>query len=130
MRCTRCPNPVNTFARASVRAAARVLAAAKELPPPIPPRVAFLTNPAGLSDDRLQKLAELATEDAHAQVTVVADDLLATLAEQHGKDGRNVAVTAPRKRLGFVQALIQSCRVPLDPPDAATPGPGSGTHPV
>src|ERR1700694_5558438 len=111
-------------------AAARVLGAAKEVPPPIPPSVAFLTNPAGLSDDRLQELAELATDDAHAQLTLVADDLIATLAEQHGKDGRNVAVTALRKRLAFVQGLIQWCRVPLDPPDAATPGPGSGTHPI
>jgi len=40
-------------------AAARALAAAKEVPPPIPPSVAFLTNPAGLSDDRLQELASL-----------------------------------------------------------------------
>ena len=111
-------------------AAARALAAAKEVPPPIPPSVAFLTNPAGLSDDRLQELAELATEDAHAQLTLVADDLIATLAEQHGKDGRNVAVTALRKRLAFVQGLIQRCSVPLDPPDAATLGPGSGTHPI
>jgi hypothetical protein len=90
------------------------LAAAKEVPPPMPPSVAFLTNPAGLSDDRLQELAELATEDAHAQLTLVADDLIATLAEQHGKDGRNVAVTALRKRLGFVQGLIQQCNVRLD----------------
>ena len=28
-------------------AAARILAAAKEVPPPVPPTVAFLTNPAG-----------------------------------------------------------------------------------
>jgi len=111
-------------------AAARALAAAKEVPPPIPPSVAFLTNPAGLSDDRLQELAELATEDAHAQLTLVADDLIATLAEQPGKDGRNVAVTALRKRLGFVQGLIQQCNVQLDPPDAATLDPGSGTHPI
>src|SRR6266568_2665388 len=106
-------------------AAARALAAAKEVPPPIPPSVAFLTNPAGLSDDRLQELAELATEDAHAQLTLVADDLIATLAEQAGKDGRNVAVTALRKRLGFVQGLIQQCNVQLDPPGAATLDPGS-----
>ena len=54
----------------------------------------------------------------------------ATLAEQPGKDGRNVAVTALRKRLGFVQGLIQQCNVQLDPPDAATLDPGSGTHPI
>jgi hypothetical protein len=111
-------------------AAARALAAAKEVPPPIPPSVAFLTNPAGLSDARLNELADLATEDAHAQLTLVADDLIATLAEQRRKDGRNVAVTALRKRLAFVQGLIQRCTVPLDPPDAATLGPRSGTHPI
>src|SRR6266566_3844225 len=102
-------------------AAARALAAAKDVPPPIPPSVAFLTNPAGLSDDRLQELAELATEDAHAQLKLVRDDLLTTLAEQHGKDGRNVALTALRKRLAFVQGLIQRCNVQNVPPaDAGT----------
>jgi hypothetical protein len=91
--------------------------------------VTFLTNPAGLSDARLDELADLATQDAHAQLALVADDLIATLAEQRGKDGRNVAVTALRKRLAFVQRLIQRCTAQLDPPDAATLGPGSGTHP-
>jgi hypothetical protein len=111
-------------------AAGRALAAAKEIPPPAPPSVAFLTNPAGLSDARLNELANLATEDARAQLTLVADDLIATLGEQRGKDGRNVAVTALRKRLAFVQALIQRCNLQLDPPDTATLGLGSGTHPI
>ena len=65
-----------------------------------------------------------------AQLKLVRDDLITTLAEQHGKDGRNVAVTALRKRLGFVQGLIQQCNMQLDPPDAATLDPGSGTHPI
>jgi hypothetical protein len=34
---------------------------------------------------------------------LVAEDLIATLAEQSSKDGRNVAVSALRKRLAFVQ---------------------------
>jgi hypothetical protein len=110
-------------------AAARVLATAKEVPRPIPPSVAFLTNPAGLNDDRRQELAELATEDACAQLTLVADDLIATLSEQRSKDGRNVAVTALRKRLGFVHGLIKQCNLQLDPPVAAL-DPGSGTHPI
>ncbi len=111
-------------------AAARALAAAKEVPAPVPPSVAFLTNPAGLSDARLKELADLATEDALAQLRLVADDLIATLAEHRSKDGRNVAVTALRKRLAFVQGLIQRRNVQLDGPDAATLGPGSGTHPI
>ena len=105
-------------------AAARALEACKQMPPPVPPSVAFLSNPAGLSDARLKELADLATEDARAQLKLVRDDLITTLAEQHGKDGRNVALTALRKRLAFVQGLIQRCNVQNDPPAE------SGTHPI
>jgi hypothetical protein len=105
-------------------AAARALEASKQVPPPTPPSVAFLTNPAGLSDPRLQELAGLATEDAQAQLKLVLDDLTATLAEQRGKDGRNAALTALRKRLAFVQHLMQRCNVQTDLPA------GSGTHPI
>ena len=105
-------------------AAARALEACKQVPPPVPPSVAFLSNPAGLSDARLKELADLATEDARAQLKLVRDDLLTTLAEQHGKDGRNVALTALRKRLAFVQGLIQRCNVQNVPPADA------GTHPI
>jgi integrase len=111
-------------------AAARALAAAKAVPPPVPPSVAFLTNPAGLSDARLKELADLGSEDAHAQLRLVAEDLFATLAEQRGKDGRNAAVSALRKRLAFVQALIQRGNVQPDPLTATIPGAGSGTHPI
>jgi hypothetical protein len=111
-------------------AAARALAAAKDVPPPVPPSVAFLTNPAGLSDAQLKELADLATEDALAQLTLVADDLVATLAEQRSKDGRNVALTALRQRLAFVQTLKQRCQAPMDPPPTSTQGSGSGTHPI
>src|SRR5712692_5497987 len=88
-------------------AAAHALEAAKEIPAPVPPIVAFLTNPAGLSDARLKELADLATQDAYEQLTLVANDLIATLVEHRTKDGRNVAVTALGKRLAFVQRLIQ-----------------------
>ncbi len=43
-----------------------------------------------------------------------------TLADQRGKDGRNVAVTALRKRLAFVQGLIQRMDV--------QPNPGKARH--
>jgi len=105
-------------------AAARELEAGKQVPPPVPPSVAFLTNPAGLSDARLTELANLATADAHAQLKLILDDLIATLTEQRGKDHRNVAVTALRNRLAFVQELIQRCNVQTDPPA------DSGTHPI
>jgi hypothetical protein len=52
-----------------------------------------------LSDARLKELAGIATDDARAQLKLVVDDLRATLAEHPGKDGRNVAVMALRKRL-------------------------------
>jgi hypothetical protein len=103
-------------------AAARALEAYKQMPPPVPPSVAFLSNPAGLSDARLNELADLATEDARAQLKLVRDDLITTLAEQPGKDGRNVALTALRKRLAFVQGLIQRCNAQTDSPaDSGTP---------
>src|SRR5262245_50570623 len=73
-------------------AAARALAALREVAPPVPPSAAYLTNPAGLSDARLEELAALGTADAYAQLTLVAEDLAATLAEHPTKDGRNVAV--------------------------------------
>jgi hypothetical protein len=111
-------------------AAARALEAAKEIPAPVPPSVAFLTNPAGLSDARLNELADLATQDAYEQLTLVANDLIATLAEHRNKDGRNVAATALRTRLAFVQGLIHQCNLHLAPPDTATLGPRSGTHPI
>jgi hypothetical protein len=84
----------------------RALAALREVPPPAPPSAAYLTNPAGLSDARLEELAALGTADACAQLALVADDLVATLAEHPAKDGRNVAVRALRRRLTFVQDLI------------------------
>jgi hypothetical protein len=91
-------------------AAERALAALREVAPPVPPSAAYLTNPAGLSDARLEELAALGTADAAAQLTLVADDLVAMLAEQPTKDGRNVAVRALRRRLAFVQGLLARCR--------------------
>jgi hypothetical protein len=50
---------------------------------------------------------------------------VATLEELRDKDGRNVAVTALRKRLAFVQGLIHRCNVRLDPPaPPRSPDPG------
>jgi hypothetical protein len=57
-----------------------------------------------LSDARLKELADLATQDAHAQFKLVLDDLIATLEEHRGEDGRNITVTALRRRLAFVRS--------------------------
>jgi len=111
-------------------AAARALAAAHALPAPVPPSVAYLTHPAGLSDERLVELADLATLDAVAQLTRVAADLEASLAELPHRDGRNVAVRALRQRRGLVQDLLARCQAR----NAASPrypaAPESGDHPI
>jgi hypothetical protein len=44
-----------------------------------------------------------------SQLTRVATDLEASLAELHHRDGRNVAVRALRQRLAFVQCLLARC---------------------
>ena len=109
-------------------AAERSLAVLQEIPPPVPPSVAYLTNPAGLSDARLKELAELTTDDAYAQLRLVADDLVATLAESGGKDGRNVAVSAMRRRLSLVQGLLAKCEACLDQRREASPEPATGAE--
>jgi hypothetical protein len=124
------PEPSRLLNKGQREAAARALAAAKEVAAPVPPSVAFLTNPAGLSDAQLQVLAGLATDDARAQLKLVAEDLIATLADHRGKDGRNVAVTALRKRLAFVRGPIQRSDAQVNPCTATTPGAGSGPHPI
>lgn len=92
-----------------VAAAERALEELQSLPPPSPPSAAYLTNPLGLSDRRLGELAELGTDDAQRQLSMVRDDLVAMLAEHQSKDGRNVVVRALRQRLAFVQALLGHC---------------------
>ena len=95
-------------------AAERALEELRAVPTPVPPSAAYLTNPAGLSDARLAALADLATGDALAQLTMVERDLVATLAEYGGKDGRNVAVRALRGRLAFIRDLVERCKARMD----------------
>lgn len=94
-------------------AAERALAELEKVPAPVPPSAAYLTHPAGLSDTRLVELAELGIPDSYAQLTMVADDIVATL-ESSGKDGRNVAITALRRRLSFVQDLLERCKARME----------------
>src|SRR5205823_384488 len=104
------------LSQGQVAAAEQALDALHSVPPPVPPSAAYLTNPAGLSDERLAELADLATADALAQLALVEGDLAATLAEYRGKDGRNVAVRALRTRLAFVRGLVERCRLRMGDP--------------
>jgi len=105
------------LSQGQVAAAERALDALRTLPTPVPPSAAYLTNPVALSDTRLSALADVATEDARTQLTLVEGDLAATLAEYRGKDGRNVAVRALRQRLAFVRSLATRCRAQLGAPE-------------
>jgi len=107
------PEAQRFLSQGQVAAAEESLADLRRLPPPVPPSAAYLTNPAGLSDTRLIELAELATEDALAQLRLVESDLDTTLAEYGGKDGRNVAVQALRTRRTFVRGLVARCRAQM-----------------
>jgi hypothetical protein len=66
-------------------------------------------------------------------LTLVADDLSATLSDQRSKDGRNVAVVALRKRLAFVQDLIEQCtntRPVAEEASHSDPGVRAASHPI
>jgi hypothetical protein len=97
------------LSRGQVTAAERALEDLSTVPTPVPPTVAYLTNPLGLSEARLVELADLATEDACAQLQAVERSLTATLGEYHGKDGRNVGVRTLRTRLAVVRRLAERC---------------------
>jgi len=97
------------LSQGQVAAAEQALEELRAVPTPVPPSAAYLTNPAGLSDTRLTEWAALATEDALEQLLLVQADLLATLGEYGGKDGRNGTVQALRLRLAFVRGLVGQC---------------------
>jgi hypothetical protein len=97
------------LSQGQIAAAERALEQLQNVPPPSPPSAAYLTNPLGLSDRRLEELAELGTDDAQRQLAMVRDDLVATLAEHQSTDRRNAVVRALRQRLAFVQALLAHC---------------------
>src|SRR5437870_4827867 len=79
---------------------------------PCPPSAAFLTNPLGLSEQRLEELAKEGTSDALTQLTMVAQALQESLREyeRQGKDGRNVVVKQFRARLARVTSLMARCQ--------------------
>jgi hypothetical protein len=103
--------PAERLARAGDMAAAdREREQRRAIAPPVPPSVAFLSNPLALTDTRLRELADEATEDALAQLTMVVDAVQRSLEEVEKRaDGRNVLVSQVRKRLRFVRELQAQC---------------------
>jgi integrase len=100
--------PQQLLCEGQKEAAARELERLKDVPTPVPPSAAFLTNPLGLHEQRLEELAKERSTDAFAQLTMVAQALQESLGEyeRQGKDGRNVVVKQFRARLAKVNRLI------------------------
>ena len=86
-------------------------AALQQLPAPEAPDIALIFNPEGLSNAELEKLAKLATPSALEKLHQALDaheKKLAGLCQQH-RTGRNALVTAQKKRITFIQALLADC---------------------
>lgn len=100
--------PQQLLCEGQKEAAERELERLKDVSTPVPPSSAFLTNPLGLSEQRLEELAKEGSIDAFTQLTMVAQALQESLSEyeRQGKDGRNVIVKQFRKRLARVTSLI------------------------
>lgn len=98
-------------AAADADAAERQLEAMKLEPAPVPPNADFLTNPQGLSDERIEQLAEEGSEDAVRQLTMVVESLRSDLAErEQNSDGRNAIVGVMKKRLTFAERQLSRCQ--------------------
>jgi integrase len=81
----------------------------QQIPAPETPDVRLIFNPEGLSNTELEKLAELATAEAREKLHQALDaheKKLADMQQQH-KTGRNALVLAQKKRIRFIQELIQ-----------------------
>ncbi len=105
--------PQQLLCEGQKEAASRELERLKDVSTPVPPNAAFLTNPLGLSEQRLEELAKEGTADAFAQLTMVAQALQESLREyeRQRKDGRNVVVKQFRARLARVTSLIAQCQM-------------------
>lgn len=117
--------PQQLLCEGQKEAAERELERLKDVSTPVPPSAAFLTNPLGLSEQRLEELAKEGSLDALTQLTMVAQALQESLSEyeQQGKDGRNVVVKQFRKRLAMVTSLIAQCQMTMsDLPSSSVQG--------
>ncbi len=90
-------------------------AALQQVPVPETPDVRLIFNPEGLSNQELEKLAQLATAEAleKLQQALDAHEKRLTEAQQH-KTGRSALVGAQRKRMTFIQGLIAECEQRMD----------------
>ncbi len=82
--------------------------ALQHIPAPETPDITLIFNPEGLSNVELEKLAELATVSALEKLHQALDaheKKLTDLCQQH-RTGRSALVTAQKKRITFIQALI------------------------
>src|SRR5260370_34433344 len=104
--------PQQLLCEGQKEAAERELERLRNVPTPVPPSSAFLTNPLGLSEQRLEELAKEGTADAFTQLTMVTQALRESLSEyeRQGKDGRNVVVKQLRERLAKANLLIVECQ--------------------
>lgn len=84
--------------------------ALQEVPAPETPDIRLIFNPEGLANTELEKLAELATDEAldTLQQALLAHEKQLEEAQQH-KTGRSALVGAQRKRITFLQKLIADC---------------------
>ncbi len=110
--------PQQLLCEGQKEAALRELERLKDVPPPVPPSAAFLSNPLGLGEQRLEELAKEGSADAFAQLMMVADALRESLRDdaRQGKDGRNVVVKRFRERLAKVTSLVVQCQMTMSSP--------------
>lgn len=82
-------------------------AALQGLPAPEAPDITLIFNPEGLSNHELEKLAELATDEALEKLRQALDahDIRLKEAQQH-KTGRSALVGAQKKRISLIQELL------------------------
>jgi hypothetical protein len=85
-------------------------AALQQVPAPETPDLHLIFNPEGLSNQELEKLAELGTDLALNKLHQALEAHTKRLEEmKHSKTGRNAIVGAQRKRIELLQQLIAEC---------------------
>jgi hypothetical protein len=85
-------------------------AALKRIPAPETPDIRLISNPEGLSNAELEKLAEAGTPDVLEKLRQACSAHEKKLAEiQQQKTGRSALVGAQKKRVNLLQRLIAVC---------------------
>ncbi len=82
----------------------------QQVPAPETPDIRLIFNPEGLSNQELEKLAQLATAEALEKLQQALDVHENRLIEiQRSKTGRNEPVGAQKKRISLLQKLVAGC---------------------